>query len=71
MPGMDGYQLLRELRTRPRTAGLPAIAVTGFGQSEDAERSRAAGFVAHLAKPVQISRLVEATLAALRLPTEM
>jgi signal transduction histidine kinase len=71
MPGMDGYELLRELRTRPRTAGVPAIAVTGFGQSEDAERSRAAGFFAHLAKPVQITRLVEATLAALGQPIEM
>jgi signal transduction histidine kinase/ActR/RegA family two-component response regulator len=71
MPGMDGYELLRELRTRPRTAGVPAIAVTGFGQSEDAERSRAAGFFAHLAKPVQISRLVEATLAALGQPMRM
>jgi two-component system CheB/CheR fusion protein len=71
MPGMDGYELLRELRTRPRTAGVPAIAVTGLGQSEDAERSRAAGFCAHLAKPVQITRLVEATLAALGQPIEM
>jgi signal transduction histidine kinase len=71
MPGMDGYELLRELRTRPRTAGVPAIAVTGLGQSEDAERSRAAGFFAHLAKPVQITRLVEATLAALGQPIEM
>jgi len=65
MPGMDGYELLRELRSRPRTAGVPALAVTGFGQSEDAARTRAAGFSAHLAKPVEIGSLVEAALAAL------
>jgi len=71
MPGMDGYELLRELRSRPRTAGLPAIAVTGFGQAEDATRARAAGFFAHLAKPVSISRLVEAALAAIEQPIGM
>ena len=65
MPGMDGYELLRELRSRPRTAEVPALAVTGFGQSEDADRTRAAGFSAHLAKPVEIASLVEAALAAL------
>lgn len=65
MPGMSGYELLHELRARPRTAGVPAIAITGFGQTEDAERARAAGFSAHLTKPVQLSRLVEAARAAI------
>jgi signal transduction histidine kinase/ActR/RegA family two-component response regulator len=69
MPGMDGYQLLHELRLHPRTAGTPAIAVTGFGQTEDADRAHAAGFCFHLTKPVQLSRLVEATRAALQPPT--
>ena len=68
MPGMDGYELLRELRSRPRTSGVPAIAVTGFGRAEDAQRARAAGFFAHLAKPVQISHLVEAARAAIEQP---
>jgi signal transduction histidine kinase/CheY-like chemotaxis protein len=65
MPGMDGFALLRELRSRPRTAAVPAIAVTGFGQEEDIARTRAAGFFAHLTKPVQIAQLIEATRAAL------
>jgi signal transduction histidine kinase/CheY-like chemotaxis protein len=59
MPEMDGYELLQALRARPRTAAIPAIAITGFGQDEDAERARAAGFAAHLTKPVQVSRLIE------------
>lgn len=68
MPGMDGYQLLRELRLQPRTAATPAIAVTGFGQTEDAGRAQAAGFCDHLTKPIELARLVEAARAALRPP---
>jgi two-component system, chemotaxis family, CheB/CheR fusion protein len=50
MPEMDGYELLRELRKRPRTSRVPAIALTGFGRSEDITRARAAGFNSHLTK---------------------
>jgi signal transduction histidine kinase len=60
MPGMDGYDLLRELRLRPRTAEVPVLALTGFGQAEDAERTRTAGFSAHLSKPVELQKLLEA-----------
>jgi signal transduction histidine kinase/CheY-like chemotaxis protein len=69
MPGMDGYELLRELKSRPKTAGVPVLAVTGFGQTEDVERTRAAGFSAHLAKPVQLARLVEAAREAIEQPS--
>lgn len=69
MPGMDGYELLRELRSRPKTAGVPVLAVTGFGQTEDVERTRAAGFSAHLAKPVLLARLVEAAREAIEQPS--
>lgn len=68
MPGMDGYELLKELRLRPRTSWVPALAVTGYGQSEDAERAYAAGFFAHLVKPVEIARLIEAARAAIEQP---
>jgi signal transduction histidine kinase len=69
MPGMDGFELLRELKSRPKTAGVPVLAVTGFGQTEDIERTRAAGFFAHLAKPVQLARLVEAAREAIEQPS--
>lgn len=67
MPGMDGFELLRELKSRPKTAGVPVLAVTGFGQTEDVERTRAAGFFTHLSKPVQLSRLIEAAREAIEL----
>jgi PAS domain S-box-containing protein len=52
LPGMDGYEIARRLRTFPETAGARLIALTGYGQAGDRERSRAAGFDAHVVKPV-------------------
>jgi PAS domain S-box-containing protein len=51
MPGMDGYELARRLR-RAQGPGLRVIAVTGWGQEADRQRTREAGFDLHLVKPV-------------------
>jgi two-component system CheB/CheR fusion protein len=59
MPEMDGLQLLAELRRRPRSARWPAIAVTGFAGGADAQRAQAAGFDAHLGKPLSLEALNE------------
>ncbi|MEO8501902.1 MAG: hybrid sensor histidine kinase/response regulator [Vicinamibacteria bacterium] len=70
MPGMDGYQLIRELRLRPPLQGgsVPAAALTAYARTEDRLRALRAGFQLHLAKPVQPSELVTvvASLAARR-----
>jgi PAS domain S-box-containing protein len=66
MPGMDGYELLAELRRRPQTANLRAIALTGFGREEDVERTRAAGFVTHMTKPVEFNDLIKIVKSAAR-----
>ncbi len=55
LPGMDGYQVARKIRESNQTTRL--IALTGYGQPEDVERSLAAGFDAHLVKPVDFSAL--------------
>ena len=52
MPGMDGYEVARQLRQQPGTQGALLVALTGYGQGEDRERSLAAGLDAHLVKPV-------------------
>ncbi|NLC58334.1 MAG: response regulator [Armatimonadetes bacterium] len=52
MPGMDGYTVARHLRRKLESALL--VAVTGYGQEEDRQRSRAAGFDYHLTKPVSL-----------------
>jgi two-component system CheB/CheR fusion protein len=59
LPGMDGYQVARELRRRPDTNRIPLFAVTGRDKEEDRSRSREAGFDQHLAKPVNPGVLQE------------
>jgi PAS domain S-box-containing protein len=65
MPGKDGYQLIREIRQLPASAGgkIPAIALTAFASSEDRTRAMMAGYQMHLSKPVEPHELV-ATVAA-------
>jgi len=65
MPDVDGYELLRRIRTlRPSVGGhVPAIALTAFARSEDRTRALRAGFLAHVAKPVEPSELL-ATVAS-------
>ena len=57
LPVMDGYELASRLREQPALHGIKLIAVTGYGQEADRDRSRAAGFDAHLVKPVNLDRL--------------
>lgn len=54
MPESDGYELIRRVRTELGLAAaqLPAIALTGYARAEDRERAVAAGFQAHVVKPV-------------------
>lgn len=59
MPEMDGYGLIRQLRQGTRNAEIPAIALTGFGRIEDTKRAFAAGFTAHVKKPVEFDELIE------------
>ena len=67
MPGEDGFALVRRLRAREAADGganIPAIALTGYVAPEDRSRLLAAGFQAHLRKPVEPDELV-ATVASL------
>ena len=51
LPGANGYEVARLLRNLPGLSGVKIIAMTGYGHDKDAQRSREAGFVAHLVKP--------------------
>ncbi len=64
MPRMDGYEVAREFRQRPRRSRVTLIALTGWGQQQDRERTALAGFDAHLVKPVSTHQLFQALAAA-------
>jgi CheY-like chemotaxis protein len=57
---MSGYEVARELRAAGGARPRLLIALTGYGQHEDRERARQAGFDVHFAKPVDLARLEEA-----------
>jgi CheY-like chemotaxis protein len=52
LPGLNGYEVARRLRQLPASRDALLIAVTGYGQLEDRQRSEGAGFDYHLTKPV-------------------
>ena len=51
LPGMDGYETCRRIRMEPFGADLLIVALTGWGQEQDKQRSTESGFDAHLTKP--------------------
>jgi CheY-like chemotaxis protein len=57
LPIMNGYEVARRLRELGNKARL--VALTGYGQAEDIQRARAAGFDSHLVKPVELPDLVK------------
>jgi two-component system CheB/CheR fusion protein len=59
MPGMDGFEFLRNLRQLPGRADVPVLALTGFGRPEDIERVKREGFFSHVTKPFDIHALIE------------
>jgi len=58
MPGLNGYEFVAAMRADPALASIPAVALTGFGRQQDVAEAHAAGFDAHVGKPVVIDELV-------------
>jgi two-component system CheB/CheR fusion protein len=59
LPDIDGYEVARRIRAREDGRGAVLVAMTGYGQAEDRQRSREAGFTVHLVKPVDPTALKE------------
>jgi CheY-like chemotaxis protein len=59
MPGMDGYETCRRIRTTDWGRKARIVALTGWGQDDDRRRSQEAGFDHHLVKPVDLGALSE------------
>jgi PAS domain S-box-containing protein len=66
MPGLNGYEVAERLRRMPGMEQSFLIALTGWGQEEDRQRSKAAGFDAHLTKPADNVKLVDLLRAVRR-----
>jgi PAS domain S-box-containing protein len=62
LPVMDGYELADRLRRIPGLEQVRLIAVTGYGQTSDRDRSAQSGFSNHLVKPVDVQQLVTLAL---------
>ena len=71
MPDVNGYSLIRRIRSLPAEHGgrTPAVALTAYAREEDGERAFTAGFQAHVTKPVDPDQLaaVVANLAGISL----
>jgi CheY-like chemotaxis protein len=52
LPRLNGYEVCRRIRQEPWGKDLVLVALTGWGQEEDRQRSREAGFNTHMVKPV-------------------
>ncbi|MDC8756104.1 response regulator [Janthinobacterium fluminis] len=65
LPGIDGFETLRMLRSDPQTAHIPVIAVTANALRNEVRRGMAAGFFDYLTKPIDISRFAETIDSAL------
>jgi two-component system CheB/CheR fusion protein len=59
MPGMNGYELARELRSLPDYSNVPLIAILSFSVFNDRGRALQSGFNAHMNKPINPIALIE------------
>ncbi|MEO7162024.1 MAG: ATP-binding protein [Bdellovibrionia bacterium] len=57
LPGMDGYEFLRQARRRPTAAKSLAFPLSGYGQEKDRRQSREVGYIEHFVKPLNIEQI--------------
>jgi CheY-like chemotaxis protein len=60
LPGADGYQLARMLKSHPQLKHIRLVAHTGYGSPDDRRKAQEAGFDAHLVKPAELEDLEKA-----------
>lgn len=68
MPGVDGYDLIRQVRRLPAAKGgkVPAIALTAYTRTEDRLQALRAGYDMHVPKPVELAELVAVAASVVR-----
>lgn len=68
LPDMNGYEVARHLRQQPQTKDVRLIAMTGYGQDSDRQRSEEAGCEHHLVKPVDPQKLQDLLATRVKQP---
>jgi CheY-like chemotaxis protein len=65
LPGLNGYEVAKQIRNQPRLKNVVLVALTGYGQESDRQASLEAGFNHHLIKPAKLDqvRKILATVA--------
>jgi two-component system sensor histidine kinase/response regulator len=69
MPGMDGFELARAIKSDPALAGMHLVLLTSYGQRGDSTTAREAGVAAYLTKPVRQSQLFNCLASVVNQPT--
>lgn len=59
LPGMDGIQLTRKLKSEPSTAKITIVALTAFAMKDDKERLLSSGFDGYITKPISTRELAQ------------
>jgi CheY-like chemotaxis protein len=57
LPGMSGYEVARQLRSKPTSHDVTLIAVTGWGSDKDRLEAKNAGFNLHITKPMELDQV--------------
>jgi CheY-like chemotaxis protein len=57
LPGMNGFEVAKRLRHQPNLSNVVLVAMTGYGQETDRQRSQEAGFDHHLVKPADFGKV--------------
>jgi two-component system cell cycle response regulator DivK len=66
MPGLDGFNVIQELRRDPQFAATPIVALTASAMQGDRERALSVGFTGYITKPIRLSLLREEVERLLR-----
>ena len=68
LPGIDGYELVREIKRDGRFAGIPVVAISSFAMPGDQAKAAAAGFDGYIEKPIDPYTFVSQVQSYLRRP---
>jgi len=59
LPGLNGYEVAKQLRQQPALQNVVLVAMTGYGRESDRQRSQEAGFDYHLVKPGDFGKVLQ------------